>query len=494
MIVPLIAALLLQAGLVPASPTPEQAQGPASPVSQTEQAPEDPAQQTEQAASNPTPTQDISACAGSVVYVYPQTYSLDSWGPSLHRYTIVFVAEGFTDSAKDILLYEQKVVEAIDYLSNAPFARCAFNVYSVRLKSNESGSDHPMDCPPTYKDTPLNSQFGDSTPGSENHDERFLLLDVHDRAAAQAAASCATDNYDQVVVLVNDPAYGGMHYSHEGLVTVSIGQGFENVLIHEMGHAFAALGDEYSGDLPYPQGWMIDEPNLTTVIQRDQPTKWRVDALVPIPTDLNKLRAVTAFANLPECDLKAMLGLWEGAAGFQNSVYRPEFTCRMRDARKVFCKVCTKCIATIAKAKCDSRPTLFVPALGAALKCMAGVLVRIPLPPCLKCLTAVGSNEIAGVELSGPDMARIDIGPLPGVEKVHITTVDAEGQSIVVATAERSPAGPSSLEDPGAMFSVTFEIEPGAHYTIEFCPASCAASDFAFSVRLFVNGEEVGLL
>jgi len=60
------------------------------------------------------------------------------------------------------------------------------------------------------RDTPLNSTFGDPSPSSPFHDEWYLLVD---KDSAEVAAECATMYYDQIVVLVNDPKYGGIAYS-----------------------------------------------------------------------------------------------------------------------------------------------------------------------------------------------------------------------------------------------------------------------------------------
>jgi len=78
-------------------------------------------------------------CSDSVIVEQPFQLS----GSSATKFDVVFVGEGFKDSSVDILLFKQKVDEAIQCLSSPPYARSAFNFYRVRLVSKDSGSDHP---------------------------------------------------------------------------------------------------------------------------------------------------------------------------------------------------------------------------------------------------------------------------------------------------------------------------------------------------------------
>jgi hypothetical protein len=414
---------------------------------------------------------------GPAFVVYPPEIS----GSSSTALDVVFVGEGFTESSEDVTLFEEKVGEAIQHLSTPPYERCAFNFYSVRLVSKESGASHPRNLPAESKDTPLKAQFG-----GRFQPEWYLFVDT---AEAMYAAALATPDYGLIAVLVNDESYGGLAYWYLPILTASIGCGFENVILHEMGHKFADLGDEY-GDNEYddccPSECNTKYPN-TTVDTARVSLKWPVDESVPIPTDLNVLGQKFSAT---EDSLKRIVGLWQGALTYNKCVYRPQFTCKMREENKSFCAVCTEAITRTTRAKCSDIPTLDVSVLAQPIQCMVDVLYRIPLSPCLKCLAAADEAAAAEMSFSEDDMARIEIGPLPGVETVNIVASDGLGREIV-ATATPSPADPSLPQDQSPMFSATFAIEPDVHYYVEFTPAGCKKAYFTLSIRIYVNDKEI---
>jgi hypothetical protein len=440
-----------------------------------------------------TPNTDPLVVGGTglnVVIVYPFQIS----GSSSTRFDVVFVGEGFKASEEDVVRFEAKIGEAIKYLSVSPYARCAFNFYWVRLVSNGSGSDHPFDSSlpqeERCKDTPLNSYFG--RPGGR---ERELFVDLDDRQRCSGLVDSIVPNWDVIVVLVNDATYGGINFDDEHFLTVSVGEGFQNVLLHEMGHAFAGLGDEY-GDLVdwetyYPiEDGEPDNPNVT--INTDRPLKWPVDLAVPIPTDLSALRLKPEFEGKSDAELEQTVGLWEGAARVDRGAFRPQFDCRMRSEPTDFCTVCTEAVAA-AKAAACAAPILEGQPQPRPLYCIAGSTVRVPLPPCPKCLTAVDEETLARLRLSRTDRVRVEIGPLPGVEVVRI--IRREGSlETVVATGHRMPSDPSSPAASQPIFGVEFPVEASGHYYIEFSPATCEVPRFSFSVRVFVNGVSVRLL
>jgi len=422
----------------------------------------------------------------NVVIVYPFQISGSSW----NRFDVVFVGEGFTASEEDVARFETRVGEAIKYLSVSPYARCAFNFYWVRLVSNESGSDHPLDSSLGCKDPPLNSHFG--RPGWNEWD---LMVEPDDRQRCSDLVNSIVPNWDVIVVLVNDTMYGGFNYDDEHFLTVSVGTGFQNVLPHEMGHAFAGLGDEY-GDLVdwetyYPiEGGEPDNPNVT--INTAPPLKWEVDPAVPIPTDLTALRLKPEFAGKSDAELERTVGLWEGAARVDRGAFRPQFDCRMRSEFADFCKVCTEAVSAARTAACAA-PILEGQPQPRPLHCIAGSTVRVPLPPCPNCLTAVDEETLARLRFSRSDQVRVEIGPLPGVEVVKI--IHREGWlETVVATGHPMPSDPSSPAASQPIFSAEFPVEASGHYYIEFSPVTCEVPRFSFSVRVFVNGVSVRLL
>lgn len=409
--------------------------------------------------------------------VYPPVVS----GPSSTAFDVVFIGEGFTASIEDTTRFREKLHEAIGHLNTSPYKKCAFNFYAVRLVSNESGADHPLDDPPTFKDTPLGAHFGDPNSSSPYHDKRFLLLD--DTTKTREAVALATQNYDQIVVLVNDSCYGGLAYEYLRILTVSIGRGFENVLLHEMGHGFADLGDEYGG-VPKccPSLWTMHAN--TTVDTARAWLKWPVDPRVPIPTDSVGLRE--AFPATPASELLLMAGLWEGAVMYDSCVYRPHFTCRMREEQADFCTVCSGAIDCETQSRCLEITTLDLPLPEEGFRCPAEAVFRIPLDPCLKCLAVSGAAAIAEFDFSEKGDARVEVGPLPGVETVYLTGTNDRGRHVVAELTEES-----APPDQNTMFSVTFAIEDGTSYCIEFSPVDCKEEYFTPTVRILVNGQDV---
>lgn len=98
--------------------------------------------------------------------------------------------------------------------------------------------------------------------------------------------------FEQIIVLVNSPTYGGGGIYNQVTLSTSDHPTFKKVLVHEFGHGYAGLGDEYSTDEydpMYPSDTEPWEPNLTTL--KDFQSKW-ADMMpkgVKIPTPLAKL-------------------------------------------------------------------------------------------------------------------------------------------------------------------------------------------------------------
>ena len=114
---------------------------------------------------------------------------------------------------------------------------------------------------------------------------------------------------------------------------------FRPVVVHEFGHSFAGLADEYFYDDDvmsgsYPTDIEPWEPNITTLV--DFKSKWQ-DMLkknTPIPTTLQ--------------DSKYSIGVYEGGGYSSKGVYRPAFDCRMRtNSSPEFCEVCKRAIKRI---------------------------------------------------------------------------------------------------------------------------------------------------
>ena len=128
------------------------------------------------------------------------------------------------------------------------------------------------------------------------------------------------------------------------------------MLVHEFGHAFGGLGDEYAYDdmdeSMYPSDTEPWEPNLTTRVDFDSKWKDMIPAGTPVPTPLDPIETETDVRRIwptlsPEqkARLNSSVGLYEGGGYQSKGVWRPVQECRMRiNECEEFCPVCARAI------------------------------------------------------------------------------------------------------------------------------------------------------
>jgi hypothetical protein len=239
---------------------------------------------------------------------------------------LVFLPEGYTEA--DMPKFLDDCRRFAGYLfETAPYGQYIkdINIRAVMAPSAEQGTDIPGDS--IWRDTRLNSNF-------YTFDSDRYLTTSDFKAVRDVAASAP---YDQIVILVNSPRYGGGGvYNFYAITSVDDRySGF--VFTHEFGHSFAGLGDEYEGsgsndeDI-YSSAVEPWEPNITTLA--DFGSKWQ-DMLpegTPVPT--------------PETDQwQGKLGVFEGAGYMTSGVYRPYPDCSMNVIKfNNFCPVCRRAI------------------------------------------------------------------------------------------------------------------------------------------------------
>lgn len=270
--------------------------------------------------------------------VPPYKYIIQS-GSSRECIDVAIVAEGYTASEQD-LFYEdaRKAVEAI--LSHAPFDRyrSRFNFVAVALESKDSGVSVPLE--KDWKNTALGSHF--STFYSDRYLTTLRLRQMHDRL-------CGVP-YEHIVILANTDTYGGGGIFNSYTLTTAHHKSFEPVVVHEFGHSFAGLADEYYYDDQYVQYYYPGvepwEQNISTL--KDFDSKWN-DMLprgTDIPTEPVKVNVWEKHrAGKP---LEKYIGVYEGAGYQSKGVYRPFPDCRMHtNAADCFCPVCQRAIARI---------------------------------------------------------------------------------------------------------------------------------------------------
>ena len=298
---------------------------------------------------------------------------------------VAIVAEGYTraDEAKfraDLARYTATLFTVAPFRSR----RDDFNVRGVRLVSNGTGADEPMRG--VWRDTAIGARF-DSL-GSE----RYLLTEDN-RSLRDIAAHVP---YDALFVMVNSPRYGGGGIYNLFCTFTTDNPWSPYVFVHEFGHSFSALADEYySSNVAYtdffPRGVEPIEPNITALLD-PKALKWAdlVTPGTPIPTpwgkpefdeaedafqkrreDFNrKITAATRLGDSAQADrlkLEAegaarehvasaearintspffdQVGAFEGAGYTSKGMYRPALDCIMFSrGEKPFCAVCRRAI------------------------------------------------------------------------------------------------------------------------------------------------------
>ena len=265
-------------------------------------------------------------------------YILESGSPQ-DKIDVAVVAEGYTSSEME-LFYEdaRKAVDAI--LAHQPFGKYAdrFNFVAVALPSEDSGVSVPGEG--LWKKTALGSHF--DTFYMERYLTTLRLRQMHD-------ALCGVP-YEHIVILANTDTYGGGGIFNSYTLTTAHHKSFEPVVVHEFGHSFVGLADEYYYDDMFVEYYYPDcepwEQNITTLF--DFKSKW--DDMLPqsvtVPTVPSQSNVWQEIKNgkSPE----SMVGVYEGAGYQSKGVYRPYPDCRMKtNQAPVFCPVCQRAIARI---------------------------------------------------------------------------------------------------------------------------------------------------
>ncbi len=221
---------------------------------------------------------DILIADMSGVVSNPHRYIHKGGEPS-RAIDVAILAEGYTAAEADKFYGDaETAVKAI--LSHEPFSERAddFNFVAVAAPSADSGVSVPR--LGEWKSTAVGSNF------STFYADRYLTTGnvrrIHDALAGIP--------YEHVVILANTNEYGGGGIYNFYTLTTAGHSNFKPVVVHEFGHSFGGLGDEYfyegddMSDPIYIAGVEPWEPNLTTLT--DFASKWQ-DLLAPstpVPT------------------------------------------------------------------------------------------------------------------------------------------------------------------------------------------------------------------
>ena len=227
---------------------------------------------------------------------------------------VAYVAEGYRQEEMDTFLEDCRIaMEAL--FAHEPFKekQDCFNMIAVMSPSEESGTSWPAKG--IWKNTALGSHF--DTFYSDRYLTTLHLKKLHDILAGTP--------YEHIIILVNTDHYGGGGIYNSYNLTYAHGDRFRPVVVHEFGHSFGGLGDEYpygNDDpmyFPDTEPW---EPNLTT-----------------------KCNFSSKWENLVK---EGKAGLVEGGGYLEKGVWRGFENCRMRtNEEPEFCLVCKQALAKL---------------------------------------------------------------------------------------------------------------------------------------------------
>lgn len=304
---------------------------------------------------------------------------------------IAFIAEGYTAEQEGKFRKDLKRFTEV-FFNQEPYKsmKSDFNIYGVFKPSAESGTDEPTHG--SYKNTTLNTTF--NSLGSE----RYLLTEDN-KSLRDVAAHVP---YDALVIMVNSSRYGGGGIYNLYCTFTADNQWCNYLLLHEFGHSFSGLADEYyTSDVAYnefyPQGIEPVEPNITALLNAPH-VKW--DSLttpgIAIPTpwekadfdsmdlkyqkirrELNNKIAKMKREGAPEKEVKTLeekseklsrenaqkvddylkhskywgkVGAFEGAGYASTGLYRSMLDCIMfSKGAKPYCTVCEHAVENVIR-------------------------------------------------------------------------------------------------------------------------------------------------
>lgn len=238
---------------------------------------------------------------------------------------IAFLAEGYTEAEMPVFIKDaQTAINAL--FAHEPFKsmKDRFNIVAVKAPSAESGTSEPSRG--IWRHTALSSHF--DTFYSDRYLTTLNLNDMHDWLAGTP--------YEHIIVLVNTDNYGGGGILNSYNLSMTHHPQYCPVVVHEFGHSFAGLADEYAYEqepIPmYPHDVEPWEPNITTL--HNFKGKWEdmIAKSTPTPTPCTKKN-------------ETRIGVYEGAGYSLKGVYRGMQDCRMRtNSNPNFCPVCQRAI------------------------------------------------------------------------------------------------------------------------------------------------------
>jgi len=294
-------------------------------------------------------------------------------GDPATKVDFLIMGDGYT--AAESKKFEQDARRLVQILfATSPFKehRGDFNIWGLCPPAAESGISRPSTG--VYRQSPLGTSY--DAFGSE----RYVL--TFDNRAMRTIASFAP--YEFIEIITNSRTYGGGGIFNLYSTVAADSAQAPYVFVHEFGHHFAGLADEYyTSRVAYaPAANRIEpwEANVTALgdaknlkwkdlVASDTPlpTPWQKEEFEKHSREYGKRRAEIRAENRPEEEMEALfrenrefelklfgaekyaakVGAFEGAMYEASGYYRPQVDCIMFTRSKAFCAVCTRTLERI---------------------------------------------------------------------------------------------------------------------------------------------------
>ena len=237
-------------------------------------------------------------------------------GPIENRIDIILVGDGYTADEMGKWESDAEAVHTF-FLAEPPYSDYTnyFNVHRLDVASAESGASHPE--LGIEKDTAFSSYYNCASIQRLICTDTLTVLETVNRHTEFLQR-------DIIVVIVNDPEYGG---SGGSVAVASTHMLSTELVLHETGHSFGQLADEYDDPLPTTAddcgvSSPTFEPNVSHLVDYDE-LKWKhwVEPATPLPSE------APVWSSEP--------GLYAGSK-YCNDLYRPTPSSKMRVLNRPF--------------------------------------------------------------------------------------------------------------------------------------------------------------